>query len=391
MADKMTVGALTERIAEYGYVQGGVQSGTFLSSLRTPRDTVVVALNNAESDGALAALYRTDADALMRGALLLCAIHGASRLTVHIPASAERDTLPFEVGDSAGIQVTFAVGNVNRRAYPDAAFCHAVTAVNVAAIADGTYTEGIYASVDGSALQKYDPEMTVGALLTACGAETSHVSALISGYRLCGADVLSRPLFEIYPENGSIRVIGDGECVVRCTAERLRDAYAAGCGKCVFCREGLNQLASAVKDIAEGKGKPAQIDIIREIGSAMKNGTLCTLGQNRGDIALDLVNAFEHEVIRHIKRKKCTSGVCFSNDTYYVDPMRCDGCGACQNSCPVRAVDGLRGYIHMIDPSDCTSCGACVSACPQSAIRVTRSKPPRLPDRLTRVGHFKEY
>jgi heterodisulfide reductase subunit A len=72
----------------------------------------------------------------------------------------------------------------------------------------------------------------------------------------------------------------------------------------------------------------------------------------------------------------------------YVDPHRCDNCGACATACPVprplsrwgrsmaqaqqkaiyppppRAVP----FVYAIDPDVCTRCGACVTACPRGAI-----------------------
>ncbi|MGM9684136.1 MAG: NADH-ubiquinone oxidoreductase-F iron-sulfur binding region domain-containing protein, partial [Eubacteriales bacterium] len=180
-------------------------------------------------------------------------------------------------------------------------------------------------------------------------------------------------------------------CPVEVTSELLARAYSESCGKCTFCREGLNQLSLMVKDIAEGKGKAGYIDIIYEIASAMKGGTLCSLGQNCGEIAIGLLNHQGQEVIKHIKRKKCTAGVCFSNETYYVDPFACTGCGDCVAVCPENAIDGINGYIHMIDELDCSRCGKCTDACTAGAVRVTISRTPRIPDRLTRVGHFKRF
>ena len=388
MAEHLNDRELLRRISEYGYVEGGVQHASFSTGLCEPAATVVVALNNADREGALVTLYRDHAEELAAGSLLLASLHGAGEVVIHLPECLGEVALPLP--DCGDVKIRFAVGTVNKRSYPGACYCHVVTAIHAAQIASGTYTDGIYAAVNGEGLRKYAPETTVAAVLEEHGTDLSHVSAILCGYRLCGADVLRRPLWEVYPENGNLTVISDRECVVSRVAGILKESYLAGCGKCVFCREGLNQLSLMVRDFADGKGKMAQTDMIREIAGAMKSGTLCSFGQNRGELALDLVNAFGAEVTKHIKRRKCTPGICFSNDTYYVDPTLCNGCGECRTVCPAKAIDGLDGYIHMIDTMDCTSCGKCLGACPTNAIRVTQSKPPHLPDRLTRVGHFKK-
>jgi Fe-S-cluster-containing hydrogenase component 2 len=51
----------------------------------------------------------------------------------------------------------------------------------------------------------------------------------------------------------------------------------------------------------------------------------------------------------------------------YVDKDKCTGCGVCQDSCPVGAIQ-LVENVAVVDPMKCTQCGACVEACPIGAI-----------------------
>jgi len=51
----------------------------------------------------------------------------------------------------------------------------------------------------------------------------------------------------------------------------------------------------------------------------------------------------------------------------YVDPDRCDGCGACIDVCPEAAIS-LVNHTAVVDERLCQDCGACEDACPQDAI-----------------------
>jgi len=69
----------------------------------------------------------------------------------------------------------------------------------------------------------------------------------------------------------------------------------------------------------------------------------------------------------------------------YVDPDRCDNCGACAAACPATRLHPYDGnlalqkaiyppppravpFAYALDPQACTRCGACVDACPRGAI-----------------------
>ncbi len=51
----------------------------------------------------------------------------------------------------------------------------------------------------------------------------------------------------------------------------------------------------------------------------------------------------------------------------YVDKDKCTGCGVCQDSCPVGAIQLVQD-VAAVDPMQCTECGACVEVCPIGAI-----------------------
>jgi Pyruvate/2-oxoacid:ferredoxin oxidoreductase delta subunit len=50
----------------------------------------------------------------------------------------------------------------------------------------------------------------------------------------------------------------------------------------------------------------------------------------------------------------------------------CTGCTACLKRCPMGAIAGTRGKLHVIDPTLCIDCGACGVVCPDEAIHDDR-------------------
>jgi coenzyme F420-reducing hydrogenase delta subunit/Fe-S-cluster-containing hydrogenase component 2 len=80
--------------------------------------------------------------------------------------------------------------------------------------------------------------------------------------------------------------------------------------------------------------------------------------------------------------------------SYYIDPAKCKACMICARKCPVEAIDGGKGQIHIIDQDKCIRCGTCFEACPPRFGAVTKLKadqpvPPPIAEEdrmLTREG-----
>ncbi len=46
----------------------------------------------------------------------------------------------------------------------------------------------------------------------------------------------------------------------------------------------------------------------------------------------------------------------------------CTGCGMCLSICPVKAISGGPGRLHVIDADYCIGCGACARVCNSSSV-----------------------
>ena len=344
-------------------------------------EAVVAALNNSDVVGPALQLLEKNPQKVFDGMKLLAEEVHAESLVLHIPNYAKDLAEKLSrIADENHVEVR--LGIVNKRATANCFVTHIASCADVKDVADGTYKEGCYVSVNGGEFHKVDASVKLCELL---GTEVKGVQC---GYELLDACALEKTVGEVNPENGVICALTKNDCVVDTVDKWLVNCRVQSCGKCVFCREGLLQLEAMAKDITIGKGRMDELDITREIGEAMTYSTPCSMGQNASRMALTAQEAFAGEYEEHIKKKKCAADVCTAFQKVYVDPTACTGCGKCQEVCPVHAIDGADGYIHIVFDHWCTRCGNCVTACPEGAIHKTTDRVPKLPDRMMRVGRF---
>lgn len=353
-----------------------------LAEHETP-DCLVVALNNADTEGVLLEVLRQAPQKVFDGMELAAQAAGTDRRILQLPAFAA--ALAEELGPAAEKNgVSIEVGLLDCRAHSGSVVCHIVTMAELADAAAGKSEPGVWVSVNGAPIKKVPESTTLRALLGGEG------KAILTGYTLRGPEAQDLTVGGAEIQNGVLRSITDKDCLVAEVEKALRAHRGQSCGKCVFCREGLIQLDELHRDITSGKGKPECLDLMAEIGVAMRFSTPCSLGQTCAELPLSVLNRFRSEYEEHIK-KRCPAGSCLAFVNVYIDPKTCIGCGDCLATCPVEAIDGRAGYIHMVDDFDCTKCGACLTACPAGAVLRTTGRVPALPDRFIKAGKFKRY
>lgn len=347
---------------------------------------LAVGLNNADFAGILLQLLETDAEGILRGMQLAAAALGAETAVLYLPEYAD-DALLTNVqkkAETCGIAVERSFINV--RQYPACAYIHLVTALRLAAHFDGKPVTSVWLSTDGKTLTACAPETKLSTFYL----ETEKIKGFYGSCRYFTKNILDKTVADLPEGDALLLPIMTTDCPVALTEERLLAARKCSCGKCVFCREGLNQLHYMQLEITGGRGKTEHIELTKEIGEAMLFSTPCSLGRNMARIALTALDVFAEEYDEHIKKKNCPAGKCMSSTTFYIDPFKCTGCTDCADVCPDDCIEGRKGYIHMIDEFDCTACGKCASACEEEAVISTTGKLPKLPDRLTKVGRFKK-
>ncbi len=178
--------------------------------------------------------------------------------------------------------------------------------------------------------------------------------------------------------SGGMIVLDSDTCIVDLARYFLSFVQAESCGKCVLCREGTMQMLEILTDITEGKGKPEDIDLLSELGEAVKLGALCALGGTAPNPVLTTIKYFRQEYEAHINEKRCPARVCKSLISFYVIPEKCQGCLICLRNCPTNAITGDKRMIHVIDQSKCIKCGTCLQICPtrfNAVVKVSGEQP----------------
>jgi NADH-quinone oxidoreductase subunit F len=170
--------------------------------------------------------------------------------------------------------------------------------------------------------------------------------------------------------SGGMVVMDERTCMVDVAGYFLRFLQEESCGKCVPCRIGIDRMLEIVNDIAAGRGRRDQLDLLEELGEAMAETSLCALGKTAANPVLSTLRYFRAEYETHVDDRRCPAGVCRELIRYTIDADKCTGCGACRKACPHRAVSGEKKRPHVIEAAACTRCGICRDECRFDAVTV---------------------
>ncbi|MFO7618556.1 MAG: FAD-dependent oxidoreductase [Thermoplasmata archaeon] len=110
--------------------------------------------------------------------------------------------------------------------------------------------------------------------------------------------------------SGGMVVMDEDTCMVDVAKFFLGFLQEESCGKCLTCREGIERLLEIITDITEGRGKMSDIDLLRELGTVVKEASMCGLGQTSPNSVLSTLRYFLDEYEQHIKYKRCPAVVC---------------------------------------------------------------------------------
>jgi len=165
--------------------------------------------------------------------------------------------------------------------------------------------------------------------------------------------------------SGGMVVTDEDTCMVDVARYFLDFTQRESCGECSLCRLGTLQMLELLKAITQGEGKPEDIDLLMELGEAIKIGSICGLGQSAPNPVLTTIRYFREEYEAHIYEKRCPARVCRELIFYRILPDKCKACLICLRECPVGAISGGKKQVSVIDQDKCIRCGVCLSVCPE--------------------------
>jgi NADH-quinone oxidoreductase subunit F len=135
--------------------------------------------------------------------------------------------------------------------------------------------------------------------------------------------------------SGGMVVMDEDTCIVDIAKYFLQFTNDESCGKCTACREGSEVLLKILDKISNGEGEETDLIILEELGNAIKEASMCGLGQTLPNPVLSTLLHFRDEYEAHIKYKRCPAGVCSGIIS-----------SACQHTCPLE--QDVPCYIGLI-------------------------------------------
>jgi NADH:ubiquinone oxidoreductase subunit F (NADH-binding)/(2Fe-2S) ferredoxin len=170
--------------------------------------------------------------------------------------------------------------------------------------------------------------------------------------------------------SGGMIVMDDRTCMVDVARYFTKFLVDESCGKCVPCREGLQQMLRLLTEICQGKGTARHLEQIDGLTHVLEKGSLCALGKSAANPVVSTLRYFREEYLEHIDERKCKAGVCRDLCRFEIDAEACTGCTLCKAVCPTDCISGEKKGPHAIDQAACITCGSCFDACNFDAIKI---------------------
>jgi len=110
--------------------------------------------------------------------------------------------------------------------------------------------------------------------------------------------------------SGGMIVMDDKTCMVDIAKYFLHFLQDESCGKCVSCREGTRRMYEIVKAVTDGRAVPSDLAVLEELAAAVRDASMCGLGQTAANPVLSTLKYFRDEYEKHVLEKKCPAMVC---------------------------------------------------------------------------------
>jgi NADH-quinone oxidoreductase subunit F len=105
--------------------------------------------------------------------------------------------------------------------------------------------------------------------------------------------------------SASLIVLDEDTCIVRAAALMEEFFRHESCGKCTPCREGTSWLFKVLSRIEQGRGAPADLDLLLSLSAEISGKVLCALGDFATSPVTATVKQYRPEYERHIQEQRC--------------------------------------------------------------------------------------
>lgn len=112
--------------------------------------------------------------------------------------------------------------------------------------------------------------------------------------------------------SGAIVVVAEGRCMLDMALNATRFYRNESCGKCIPCRVGSQKMLEILKGWTAGQASKDDLQIIDELSTAMRQASICGLGQVVPVPIASVMKHFPGIVEEHVLHRRCPGGVCFS-------------------------------------------------------------------------------
>jgi len=110
--------------------------------------------------------------------------------------------------------------------------------------------------------------------------------------------------------SGGMIVVDEDTCMVDITRHLIQFTSEESCGKCSSCREGSIAILGILERICSGEGEEEDLELLEEIAYAVKDASMCGLGQTLPNPVLSTLRYFRDEYEAHVREKRCPARKC---------------------------------------------------------------------------------
>jgi NADH-quinone oxidoreductase subunit F len=104
---------------------------------------------------------------------------------------------------------------------------------------------------------------------------------------------------------GGMMVMDETTCMVDAARRFVKFFHHESCGKCTPCREGTFWMSNLFDRFEAGDAKPADIDLLLDIGYSIDGRSFCPLGDASTWFPRSVIKFFRDEFLEHISEKGC--------------------------------------------------------------------------------------